>query len=193
MAEDGVKSRLAAILAADMVGHIANPDDALWVGWHGVEEVERGECSCRCVCNPPLRCPSAPSPSAGRAGCEEETASAGRSTQRPTISLSSSANRASLESLEVLMRSGRSLYAPQFRWHRPRRDAVPPMPRTIHWSRLAGRLLDRGRHHPFHHVARERWDARRPALLIDRTIDIFLGETLDAIDVPSAWICRAVA
>ena len=85
----------------------------------------------------------------------------------------------------------RSLCAPPlFRWHRARRSAVP-MPRTVHWSRLAGRLFDRGRHHPFHHVAES--GGMQPALLTDQIVNIFLDETLVAIDAPSAWTYRSVA
>jgi hypothetical protein len=65
------------------------------------------------------------------------------------------------------------------------------MPRTVHWSRLAERLLDRGRHHPFHHVAES--GGMQPALPTDQIVEIFLDETLVAIDAPSAWICRPVA
>ena len=144
----------------------------------------RTKCSCRCVCNP---CPSAPSPSAGRAGWEEEDCIGWPIDVEADDIPQLVGEQGSLESLKALMRSGRSLYAPQFRWHRARRDAVPTMPRTVRRSRLAGRLLDRGRHHPSTTSAES-----APALLIDQTVDIFPDETLDAIDAPSAWICRPV-
>jgi hypothetical protein len=66
-----------------------------------------------------------------------------------------------LESLKPSMRPGRSLYAPKFRWHRARREAVP--------AHAAHRPLESSRRAaprpwsspPVHHVGRERWDARQ--------------------------------
>jgi hypothetical protein len=96
------------------------------------------------------------------------------------------------ESLDAIRRS---LY-PSFRWHRARRVALPPCRAPSTGVRLTGRLLDRSRHRPFHHVGRavgcgQLFSETRP--FRDQTVDIFLDETLVAIDARSAWTCRPVA
>lgn len=94
-----------------------------------------------------------------------------------------------LESLDAIRRS---LYAPSSGGTEP---GEMPSPHAAHRSlESSRRAAPRPRSSPpFHHVRRERRDARRPALLINQTVDIFLDETLVAIDAPSAWTRPFVA
>jgi len=114
----------------------------------------RTKCSCRCVCNP---CPSAPSPSAGRAGWEEEDCIGWPIDVEADDIPQLVGEQGSLESLKALMRSGRSLYAPpqvpvapsearcrpDHAAHRPPESSRGAAPRP--WSSP-----------PVHHVGRER-------------------------------------
>lgn len=94
-----------------------------------------------------------------------------------------------LESLDAIRRS---LYAPSSGGTEP---GEMPSPHAAHRSlESSRRAAPRPRSSPpFHYVRRERRDARRPALLINQTVDIFLDETLVAIDAPSAWTRPFVA
>jgi hypothetical protein len=100
------------------------------------------------------------------------------------------ANRASLESLTALMQSG-AVCTPQFPVAPSQASCHPPMPRTVHWSHSPGGSSTAVVTTPSTTSAER--GGMQPALLRDQTVDIFLDETLVAIDARSTWTCTPVA